>query len=65
MNITHFQITCTPLMFILAEVDVYKVFLETLFLISMNFFSDLNIMLILLSLEIVKIQNIFINPPDI
>ena len=38
---------------------------EILFLISINLFLILIFMLILLSLEIVKIQNIFINPPDI
>ena len=37
---------------------------EILFLISINLFLILIFMLILISLEIVKIQNIFINPPD-
>ena len=34
LNITQLQITCTDLMFILAEVDVNKVFF-----ISINFFQ--------------------------
>ena len=38
---------------------------EMLFLISINLFLILISMLILLSLEIVKIQNMFINQPDI
>ena len=38
---------------------------EILFLISINLFLILISMLILLSLEIVKIQNLFINQPDI
>ena len=38
---------------------------EILFLISINLFVILISMLILLSLEIVKIQNMFINQPDI
>ena len=38
---------------------------EILFLISINLFLILISMLILLSLEIVKIQNMFINQPDI
>ena len=38
---------------------------EILFLISRNLFLILISMLILLSLEIVKIQNLFINQPDI
>ena len=38
---------------------------EILFSISINLFLILIFMLILLSLEIVKIQHIFINPPDI
>ena len=38
---------------------------EILFLISVNLFLILISMLILLSREIVKIQNMFINQPDI
>ena len=42
-----------------------KMMIQILFLISINLFLILISMLILLSLETVKIQNMFINQPSI
>ena len=64
---TYFQNSEPPIICYKYDIFVTNIInqSEILFLISINLFLILISMLILLSLEIVKIQNLFINQPDI